>query len=51
MNKLVLGLVPALLAISATAHAADAPMWKVSEVTCDVKVMDAGHIRAATKGA
>src|SRR4051812_29991948 len=50
MSKLFLGLVPALLAISANAHAADASVWKVSEVTGDVKVLDGGHGRAALKG-
>ncbi|MDB5693277.1 MAG: hypothetical protein JWO81_2340, partial [Alphaproteobacteria bacterium] len=50
MNKLVLGLAPALLMLGATAHAADAP-WKVSEVTGDVKVVDGGRSHAAVKGA
>jgi hypothetical protein len=51
MNKAVLALVPAFLAISGAAQAADAPVWKVSEVTGDVKVVEAGHSRAAVKGA
>src|SRR4051794_33902785 len=51
MNKLILGLVPALMAMSATAHAADGPVWRVTEVTGDVRVTDDGHSRAAVKGA
>ena len=50
MSKLFLGLVPALLAMSANAQAAGAPVWKVSEVSGDVKVMDGGQSRAALKG-
>jgi hypothetical protein len=50
MSKFVLGLIPALLAISSTARAADASPWKVSEVSGDVKVVDGGRSRAAVKG-
>src|SRR4051812_18142051 len=51
MNKAMLALVPALLAIGTTARAAEGPIWKVSEVTGDVKVVDGAHARAAVKGA
>src|SRR4051794_18152975 len=50
MSKLFLGLIPALLAMSANAHAAGETVWKVSEVTGDVRVLDGGHGRAALKG-
>jgi hypothetical protein len=50
MSKLFLGLIPALLAMSANANAAGAPVWKVSEVSGDVRVMDGGNGRAALKG-
>ena len=50
MRKMLIGLAPALLAIS-TAASAQVPGWKVSEVSGDVRLVENGRPRAATRGA
>jgi hypothetical protein len=50
VHKLALGIAPALLLIGTQAIAATPP-WKVSEVSGDVRLTDAGKTRAAAKGA
>ena len=50
VRKLALGIAPALLLIGTQAGAATPP-WKVSEVSGDVRLSEAGKTRAAAKGA
>jgi hypothetical protein len=49
MRKAILGLAPLLLAIG-TAAIGQTPSWRVSEVSGDVRVVEAGRTRAATRG-
>jgi hypothetical protein len=48
-RKFMIGIAPALLMTGTQALAA--PPWKVSEVSGDVRLSEAGRSRAATKGA
>jgi hypothetical protein len=50
MRKAILGLAPLLLAFGASA-AAQVPEWRVSEVSGDVRIVENGRGRAATRGA
>jgi hypothetical protein len=50
VKKLILGAVPALMMMSAPAYA-EAPTWKVSEVSGRVQLTENGQSRAATRGA
>jgi hypothetical protein len=50
VKKLILGAVPALMMMSVPAHA-EAPTWKVSEVSGRVQLTENGQSRAATRGA
>lgn len=50
MRKMIIGLAPALLAIG-TAASAQVPGWKVSEVSGDVRLVENGRARTATRGA
>ena len=49
MRKVILGLAPVLLAMSGTALA-QAPQWRISEVSGQVRVVENGRARAATRG-
>ncbi|MBX3562397.1 MAG: FecR domain-containing protein [Sphingomonas sp.] len=50
MRKAILGLAPLLMAISGAA-AAQAPEWRVTEVSGDVRITQGGQSRVATRGA
>ncbi len=50
MRKAILGLAPLLMAMSGAA-AAQAPEWRVTEVSGDVRITQDGQQRAATRGA
>ncbi len=50
MRKMILGLAPVLAAMSGGANAA-APAWKVSETSGEVRLVENGRARLATKGA
>ncbi|HEX8532987.1 MAG TPA: FecR domain-containing protein [Allosphingosinicella sp.] len=50
MRKMIIGLAPLLLAIG-TGASAQSPGWKVSEVSGDVRLVENGRTRAATRGA
>lgn len=50
MRKAILGLAPLLLAVGGTA-VAQTPTWRVSEVSGDVRIVENGRSRAATRGA
>jgi collagen type III alpha len=50
MRKLVLGLAPVLLAASGVAQA-QAPQWRISEVSGEVRIVENGRARAATRNA
>ncbi len=50
MKKLVIGLAPVLLAIGSSAVAAT-PVWRVSEASGDVRVVENGRPRVALRGA
>jgi hypothetical protein len=50
MRKSILGLAPILIAMSGGAFAAP-PVWKVSEVSGDVRLVQNGRAQAAAKGA
>jgi hypothetical protein len=50
VRKLALGIAPAMLLFGTQAIAA-APVWKVSEVSGDVRLSEAGRTRPAAKGA
>src|SRR3712207_3231303 len=50
MRKMMIGIVPALLLMSGEAMAQGAG-WKVSEVSGDVRLVQNGRVRAATRGA
>ena len=50
MRRLVLALAPLLLTLEAPALA-QAPAWRVSEVSGDVRITEAGRTRPATRGA
>lgn len=49
MRKAILGLAPLLLAMGSGA-AAQAPTWRVSEVSGDVRIVENGRSRAVTRG-
>jgi hypothetical protein len=50
MRKMIIGLAPALLAIG-TGASAQVPGWRVSEASGDVRLVENGRARAATRGA